>query len=51
MWFLLVLIKFLFLFADGGLSFLPYLGFPPSDFILALIYNRTPQIKSIVDYN
>nr|DAY50082.1 MAG TPA: hypothetical protein [Caudoviricetes sp.] len=32
MWFLPVLIKFLFLFADGGLSFLPYLGFPPSVF-------------------
>nr|DAE67190.1 MAG TPA: hypothetical protein [Caudoviricetes sp.] len=24
---MLVLIKFLFLFADGGLSFLPYFGF------------------------
>lgn len=48
MWFLPVLIKFLFLFADGGLSFLPYLGFPPSDFICSGIKE---QMNTIIKYS
>nr|DAW20480.1 MAG TPA: hypothetical protein [Caudoviricetes sp.] len=40
MWFLLILIKFLFLFADGGLSFLPYFGFSSIRFLF-IVDNET----------
>lgn len=46
MWFLPVLIKFLFLFADGGLSFLPYSGFPPSDFFVVALRNKFGLIRN-----